>query len=376
MACRLAVAAPRLGARSETFIRRHMQDLLPGSTAVIVATAPQGPGRAWSVDGPCLVLDRLRMPPDMTMAERMDIMLGAVRRFVAAHNVEVLLCEFLDFATSFVRLTEESHIQVFAHGHGYDVSRTLTDASWRARYLCLNQSHGLVVVSHAAKAALTRIGLDASSIHVIPCGVHPLEPPTGRRHGGTAISCLAVGRMVSKKAPILTLDAFRRAARIVPELTLDYVGEGPLLAAAHQFVQAFQLEGRVRLHGGTPHDAVLHLMQGTDLFLQHSITDPLSGDMEGLPVAILEAMAHRLPVVSTVHAGIPEAVEHAVTGFLVPEGDSRAMAEYIVRLARDPALRQRLGEAGCARVRRQFTWEAERTALLRTLGFTDAGGSR
>jgi colanic acid/amylovoran biosynthesis glycosyltransferase len=298
-----------------------------------------------------------------------------VRRFVTEHNIEVLLCEFLDFATAFVRLAEESNIQVFAHGHGYDVSRTLQDAPWRARYLCLNKSNGIIVVSHAAKAALTSIGLDAARIHVIPCGVHVPEHLTCRRSGRTAIACLAVGMMVSKKGPILALDAFHRAARIVPELTLDYVGEGHLLAAAHQFVQAFQLEDRVRLHGGKPHEAMPHFMQGADLFLQHSVTDPLSGDMECLPVAILEAMAHGLPVVSTEHAGIPEAVEHAVTGFLVPEGDSRAMAEYIVLLARDAALRHRMGEAGGVRVRRHLTWEAERAALLRTLGLTEAGGA-
>ncbi|HEY8510006.1 MAG TPA: glycosyltransferase, partial [Steroidobacteraceae bacterium] len=100
-----------------------------------------------------------------------------------------------------------------------------------------------------------------------------------------------------------------------------------------------------------------------DLFLQHSVVDPVTGDEEGLPVAILEASASALPVVSTVHAGIPEAVDDGVSGFLVKEGDVQGMADAIVALASDGQRRIEMGLAGWRRVREQFSTAREREAF-------------
>ena len=88
----------------------------------------------------------------------------------------------------------------------------------------------------------------------------------------------------------------------------------------------------------------LEMMQQADIFMHHAVVDPVTGDEEGLPVAILEAMQHRLPVISTQHAGIPDAVVNAVTGYLVEEGDTLGMSERICELANDRNLRERFGD--------------------------------
>jgi glycosyltransferase involved in cell wall biosynthesis len=174
--------------------------------------------------------------------------------------------------------------------------------------------------------------------------------------------------MIPCKSPILALDAFRRASQACQALRLDYVGGGPLLPAAQQFVQALDMGDRVHLHGAQPHRVVLDLMKGADVFIQHSITDPETGHAEGLPVAILEAMAHGLPVVATRLGGIPEEVVHGETGYLAEPGDSSKMAEYIIALARERDLRSQMGQAGWRRAKDHFSWERERTSLLRILG--------
>jgi glycosyltransferase involved in cell wall biosynthesis len=179
--------------------------------------------------------------------------------------------------------------------------------------------------------------------------------------------------MVGKKAPILMLDAFRRAAEANPRLRLDYIGDGLLFGAAKQFVQAMRLGDRVTLHGPQPNEVVQRLLREADIFLQHSITDPDTGDEEGLPVVILEAMAHSLPVVSTLHAGIPEAVVNDVNGYLVEEGDSAGMAERLITLARSSELRRRMGEAGWRLAMERFSWERERMTLLQTLSLENDG---
>jgi glycosyltransferase involved in cell wall biosynthesis len=177
--------------------------------------------------------------------------------------------------------------------------------------------------------------------------------------------------MVPKKGPLLTVEAFARAVETCPNLRLDLVGDGPLFGAAVDLVDALRLGGRVIFHGSLPNDDVLDLMERADVFLQHSLTDPATGDEEGLPVAILEAMSRSLPVVATRHAGIPEAVVDGATGLLVDEGDVATMAERIAYLYGEPVVRQAMGRRGWAWALEHFSWARERAALLELLGLDD-----
>src|SRR5438132_5920456 len=103
------------------------------------------------------------------------------------------------------------------------------------------------------------------------------------------------------------------------------------------------------------------------VFVQHSMTDCESGDEDGCLVAILEAMSHSLPVVSTRHAGIPEAVADVTSGYLTEEGNTVAMAERIVALVQDPVLRRQMGISGWERAREHFSWEKEKMKLVNLL---------
>jgi glycosyltransferase involved in cell wall biosynthesis len=107
-------------------------------------------------------------------------------------------------------------------------------------------------------------------------------------------------------------------------------------------------------------------MQEANVFVQHSVTAS-DGDTEGLPVAILEAMASGLPVVSTWHSGIPEAVEDGVTGFLVAEGDWIAMGRAMLSLMEHPGRAQNMGQAGRNRVVGQFSSEISISRLRSVL---------
>lgn len=354
----LAVFAPVLGQASETFIRRHMRDLLPGRTAVVASKSHYGGEKYWTAAGPCLILDRHASA---------EAALRAARRFLKGHGAQAILCEYLHYSTEFLELARDLRIPLVAHAHGFDVSRLLRDPEWRDRYASLASARAVVAVSRRQESLLRDGPLAEAEIRVIPCGVRVPRAPLLRPRAKT-VRLLAVGRMVAKKAPILLLDAVRRAAAIEPSLRLDYVGGGELLPAAMQFLRAFALEGRVTLHGARPHQAVLGLMRRADIFVQHSVADPLTGDEEGLPVAILESMAAALPVVATRHAGIPEAVEDARTGYLVEEGDTEAMARRLVDLARHAQLRRKMGHAGWDLCRGRFSWRAERAALLDLLG--------
>lgn len=378
MPARLAIYSPYIGAPSETFVRRHVCDLLPGDTAVIAEQYYEP--WFWDFNGPKLVLgtaQALAHPSIWTRATRRagralglsqaDPRQALVERFLGTHGVKVMMGEYLEPGLQWLDVAARCGIRFYGRALGYDVSACLRSEEIRRDYLRYNGAAGIISNSEIGAKRLVDIGVDASKVHVVPCGVvvpGEFRPRSERR----SIRCVAVGRMVAKKAPIILLDSFRRALDWVPGMRLDYIGGGQLLPAARQFVDALGLTQEVKLHGYLPTEDVARLLEEADVFLQHSTVDPDTGDEEGLPVAILEAMARGLPVVSTVHAGIPEAVIDGETGYLVPEGDSIAMAERIVTLAEDGELRATMSRAGWARARDLFTWERERVELLEIMG--------
>ena len=363
----LAVVAPDIGVISETFIRRHMQDINPGHT-VVVAHNARGPHAGhWSVPGRRLILNERSLHHGMYHVQRMfskkfgltgpDEILFA-KPFLKAIDASVIMAEYLNYSVPVVKLARQLSIPLFAHAHGYDVSRLLLDPHWVRKYQSLNDIAGIITFSEAGRRKLVSIGLNSQRIHVIPYGVNVADAPR-TRPCSSVVRCVSIGRMVAKKAPLLTLQAFRGALDCCPNLHLDYVGGGELLPAAQQFVREIGLEGNVTLHGPRPAEFVQQCLGNADIYIQHSIVDPDSGDEEGMPVAILEAMGESLPVVSTRHAGIPESVSEGKSGYLVNEGDSQEMSERIIALANDSDLRRTMGHAGWQIAKERFTWEKE-----------------
>jgi len=167
---------------------------------------------------------------------------------------------------------------------------------------------------------------------------------------------LAVGRFVDKKAPQLTLLAFRRVLDRVPEARLTMMGDGPLWECCLRLCHAMGIADAVRLPGAVPHDQVAEAMGQVRAFVQHSVRT-FQNEAEGTPVAVLEAGAMGLPVVATRHAGISDVVIDGETGALVDEGDVAGMADAMVRLAEDPELARRWGRAARNRIVSEFSME-------------------
>jgi colanic acid/amylovoran biosynthesis glycosyltransferase len=182
----------------------------------------------------------------------------------------------------------------------------------------------------AARTLVQRIGIDLASVE-----------PTTRREGG-ALRILSVARLVEKKG---IESALRAVAALHGDVHYDIVGDGPLEPQLRSVVDELGLGDRVHLLGSRSPSEVRDLLASADVFLAPSVTAG-DGDQEGIPVAIMEAMAAGLPVVSTHHSGIPELVEHGVTGLLVPERDVDGLAGALDDLSLDRTRRDRMGAAG------------------------------
>jgi len=370
----LCVFLPEIGVISETFIRWDTRDLLPGGTVVVADPPPRGEsvlhGAAWDTGGcPVLAFEPVPDDPAPTI-ERMD----AVAGFLAEHRVQAVLVEYLDFADRWFDFLLRQPVRVWLRGHGVDFSARLTEQRWRDAYRRYGQAAGIIVPSRVAADALAALGLPAEKVHVVRYSVElPPPRPAVTRGRGLDVRCVAVGRLVPKKAPLLLLAAFRDAAAHHRHLVLDLVGDGPLMTEVRQYLDEHELAGRVRLHGRLPHPDTLALIRGADILLHHAVTSPLDGDTEGQPLAILEAMAAGLPVVATNHAGIPEAITDRVNGRLVAEQDVAAMAGVLLELSGDSGERDRLGRAASKTIEERHGPDRARRTLLNLLGLAEAG---
>lgn len=172
---------------------------------------------------------------------------------------------------------------------------------------------------------------------------------------------LHAARLVPMKGITYTIKAFAKVASVYA-CWLRIVGGGPEEETALRLVSELGIADKVRFLGAVDSSVVQCEMAAADVFVQHSVTAE-HGETEGLPVAICEAMAHAMPVVSTRHAGIPEVVEDGVTGTLVAEKDVDGMAEAMRRLITDPDLRRMYAERGRKAIEQRFSMKAARLQL-------------
>lgn len=283
--------------------------------------------------------------------------LCASRHVLDAIQPDVLLAHFGGTGAAALPLARRTGIPMVVVFHAFDlfmpyVPRSAYDALWAARVQA-------VAISEHGRQRLIELGCPASRARTIHCGIaiDRFRGPAPVRTGSLRI--LTLGRLVEKKGTDDLLRAIARLRRtFAGPLQLDIWGDGPRRRALQRLAERLACRDIVRFMGAVAHARVPALLRQYDLFALPSKT-AADGDREGIPITLLEAQAAGLPVVATVHAGIPEALPPANRRFLAAEGDVAHLARILQALAGDATLRQRAGRAGRAWVRAHFTLEGE-----------------
>lgn len=154
---------------------------------------------------------------------------------------------------------------------------------------------------------------------------------------------LTIGTLVPKKGHLSTLKAIRKIKENHPSLRFIYniVGDGPLREELTEYVNQNSLNGIVNFKGFMKRNEFISELKSAHVFVHPSVTAK-SGDKEGIPGTISEALSSGLPVISTYHAGIPSVIQDGVNGFLVKENDHDAIAEKLLLLINDNNLRMKM----------------------------------
>jgi glycosyltransferase involved in cell wall biosynthesis len=362
---RVAIATGILGTATETGVRRHVGELFGGHSVVLTERIEAGhdPLRptfdaSAAGRGPLGLLQReIGKPVQSWRYGSSGVPFGPVRRqmeaFLRAEGVTAIVAEFGHLGANLAPVGAGLGIPVFVYFRGFDASKRLREPRIVRRYLeAMPRLAGVVSVSQSLLDNLAAHGISHPNSHVIPTGVDTDLFAPGVRDPRLILS---VGRIMDKKAPLVAIGAFAAIAAEFPEHRFEIIGDGPLRAASEARAAELGLGERVRFLGRLPHEAVRDHLARASVYLQHSVTAP-DGNEEGLPTSIQEAMASGAVVVSTRHAGIPEAVEEGVTGLLVDEHDGPGFVTALRAVVADPVRAATMAETARERAVRDYDY--------------------
>lgn len=279
---------------------------------------------------------------------------GDLARYAVALNAiggkgrRLMVCHFgpMGLMAARIKAMGLADIGVVTVFHGYDLTSFLTDRADGVYTELFREGDCMVPISSFWQSRLKDLGAPAEKINVVRLGVDidTFEYTERKREAGEALRIISVGRLCDKKGHRFLVAAIAQLSKRRPDLPihLDLVGDGELYDEVSKQVSQLGLSETVTLHGAIQNNEVSELLRAAHVFALLSVVAE-NGDMEGIPVSIMEAMATGLPIVSTYHSGIPELVEDQQSGFLVHERDVNACADAFENLAENIELSITMG---------------------------------
>lgn len=266
-------------------------------------------------------------------AESRNLILSAIcGQVVTPLHADVFIAHFGPAGVTAAKLRELGVIRgkIATIFHGIDISSRDVLNHYTPEYQQLFRRGDLMLpISDLWAGRLQKMGCPREKIAVSRMGVDMTRfSPRSVKAPATPLEIISVARLTEKKGLHVAIEACRQLKEQGVAFRYRILGIGPWERRLRTLIEQYQLEDVVEMPGFKPSHEVKAILDDADVFLLPSVTGA-DGDMEGIPVALMEAMAVGIPVVSTLHSGIPELVEADKSGWLVPENDARALAQRL-----------------------------------------------
>ena len=237
--------------------------------------------------------------------------------------------------------------QIVTTFYGYDISSYVQKNGEHIYNTLFEKGNLFLCVSEQMKNALITLGCEPQKVVVHRLGVpiqnshfHIRNPKVNGK-----LQLLTIARLVEKKGVQYGIQSVAKALKKYPNIEYKIAGDGDLKNTLQRLLEELNVGDNIKLLGWQRQDQIGELLQEADILLAPSVTSQ-SGDREGIPVAIVEALAWGLPVISTRHSGIPEIIHDGETGLLVPERDTDALTEKLEYLIEHPELWPEMAQKG------------------------------
>jgi len=348
----------------------HISRHVTGLTAFQPAVLAQKTEGAWPGPPPIVIprspgrfvgrgMERISGQPWQIAQSEVDQILTALKE----SNAKLLHIFFGNVAIHLLPLIRQSPIPVVTSFHGSDVAGSMVSPAYANARKELFDRCALIPCrsEQLARGVEFLLGCPEDKIRLMRT-ILPDIPFVPRHVPADGVWRLVqASRLVAKKGIATSLRAFAKFLEHFPSSTFTIAGEGPLETDLRAEAQRLGIDSRVEFVGFLPQEELQGLFSVSHIFLHPSET--VGGDVEGVPNAMLEAMAGGLPIVATRHGGIPEVVIDHESGFLCAEGDTEQIALAMIRLASDPTLYARTSEIAATSVREQFSAEKQIAAI-------------
>lgn len=257
----------------------------------------------------------------------------------------------IDYATSAILVYKyliKRNIPFIVHVHGYDITSAIADPAYKNELNRLFLFAGcFVTASDYMRRLLVLLGANLEKIEVVRHGINfeKIIPTPHFEKFKSPPSIIFLGRLTQKKHPIALLYAFRLVLKMFPNALMTIIGDGPLRSEVEDTISKLGLSSSVKLLGSLNREQSFPILASHWIYAQHSVS-AINGDQEGYAISPAEAALFELPVISTIHNGIPEHVLEGITGYLVPEYNYELMADKIIHLIKNTNEIERLGKNG------------------------------
>ena len=359
----IALLSPSQNAYSETFIQAH-KELLNGRVFYYYSgDLPK------QLEGGIVINSRRKRILDIVKGHyRLNTFSLDEQALISSfkkNRIDIVFAEYGPCGQKIIPVCRKLNLPLIVHFHGFDASKhDILEAQGDYQEV-FAYAKFVVVVSKKMYNDFIALGCSEGKLIYTVCG--PRKEFFEVKPEFSKAQFISIGRFVNKKAPYYLILSFKKVLEKFPKSELIMAGDGELWNTCKNLVKYNNLQNNITFTGVIEPEELRQYLKESTALVQHSITAE-DGDSEGTPVSILEACAAGLPIISTKHAGIPEVVEHKVTGLLVEEHDVNGMAENMLKLLQDPVWAKELGKEGRKRVRSLFDLEKHINILDNIIG--------
>ncbi len=358
---RIAFIVGRFPVISETFILNQIAGLIDKGNDVDIYAFQGKPIEQTDKVHPIVeryqLLDRTHYPAKNAENYIDSVVETHASMFEGKKPYDIIHCQFGPFGVMAMRLRQAGIIEgkLITNFRGFDISRHLQEYGEDIYEELFKQGDLFLANCEFFRQRAIKLGCAPHKILVhgsgIDCDKFTFTPrylPDDR-----IVRVATVGRFVEKKGLEYAIRAIAKVVQKYPKLEYHLIGDGHLREQFENLIKELEIEPFVILHGWKEQREIVEILDRCQLFVAPSVTAP-DGNQDAPVNTLKEAMAIGLPVIGTLHGGIPELVEEAISGFLVPEKDSESIASKLSYLIEHPQLWPDMGKAGRDRVKEKY----------------------
>lgn len=327
----LCIIKPNKSSFSETFVNEHISRLNGNKKVLYGGAFPVYDDKDDYLIKSKIGLLSYLIQKRVFNKKNIPVRTNALVAYLKTNKIDVVFTEYGTVGSMVTYACKIANVPLVIHFHGADAFHQKTVNDYLPYYKkAFDYASAIIAVSLDMVEQLVKLGAPRHKISFVSCGVDVVKfASVNLTHQNNFIS---VGRFVEKKSPLTVIKAFNLVVNKLPDCKLRMVGNGPLFKQTQVLIKALNLQDKVTLTGIVNQQEIKKLLENSKCFVQHSVTAK-DGDKEGTPVSVLEAAASALPIVSTKHGGINDAVINNVSGFLVNEYAIDEMANKMIKIA-------------------------------------------